>query len=211
MMETGVTIQAGSLLLAGLFERKSNSQAVVVTHPHPLYGGDMNNVVVETITRVYASRGFTTLRFNFRGVGASTGIHDSGGGERDDVQAAINFLLTSGMDDIHLSGYSFGAWVNSCMDNIPKEVKAIIAVSPPVAFLDYSKARRTSLLRYVISGRSDDFAPPEIIEEYLTGCGSKPQFDCIDNCDHFYSGCFLRLEDLLGAYIDNYLSTSPKS
>ncbi len=201
-METGITFQAGSLLLEGLYERVSNTRAVVVTHPHPLYGGDMHNSVVEAVVRVYVQKGYSTLRFNFRGVGSSSGVHDKGVGEKEDVLAAVNFLLASGMSTIHLAGYSFGAWVNGRVDVLPGEVEAMVAVSPPVAFLDYAQVAASPRLRYTVSGKNDDYAPPELIDKYLASWNSVAQFDRIDNCDHFYSGRIPELQEALGAFLE---------
>ncbi len=161
----------------------------------------MHNSVVESIAKVYAKKGFTTLRFNFRGVGNSSGVHDGGAGEKEDVLGAVNFLLASGMDAIHLAGYSFGAWVNAGLDNLPEEVKAMVAVSPPVAFLDYSEISAMPLLKYVVSGKNDEFAPPALVEKHLSSWNPESQFDFIDDCNHFYSGCFPRMEELLEAFL----------
>ena len=87
-MEEAVRIPAGPLTLEGLLGRRPGAEGVVVTHPHPLYGGDMHNDVVEALVDAYARAGFTTLRFNFRGTGGSGGRFDGGVGETAARRAA---------------------------------------------------------------------------------------------------------------------------
>ncbi|MEJ2024042.1 MAG: alpha/beta hydrolase, partial [Deltaproteobacteria bacterium] len=108
-----IDFRSGDLVLEGLLTRADGSRGVVVTHPHPLYGGNMQNNVVRAITRAYREAGYTTLRFNFRGVGASQGGFDNGRGEQKDVEAALQYRLSLGCDWLDLAGYSFGSWVNA--------------------------------------------------------------------------------------------------
>ncbi|MDV7394009.1 hypothetical protein RZS08_21700, partial [Arthrospira platensis SPKY1] len=94
--EETVFFPCGSLRLAGALRLAPGTDAVAITHPHPLYGGEMNNPVVELLAALYQRRGYTTLRFNFRGVGASGGRYDEGRGEQDDVRAAAACLAGLG-------------------------------------------------------------------------------------------------------------------
>src|SRR5438094_10611387 len=83
---------------------------VVICHPHPLYGGDMDNPVVVRVQQVCADLGLATLRFNFRGVGGSSGTHGGGGAEQDDARAALDALSkATGARPLGIAGYSFGA------------------------------------------------------------------------------------------------------
>ncbi|MGE5310313.1 MAG: alpha/beta hydrolase, partial [Nitrospirota bacterium] len=113
MAERQIFISSGNLKLEALLELVDGTAGVVVTHPHPLYGGDMENGVVESIVRVYRSKGYSTVRFNFRGAGMSQGRYEDGRGEQEDVRSAIQFLASHGKTRIDLAGYSFGAWVNA--------------------------------------------------------------------------------------------------
>ena len=86
----------------------------VIAHPHPLFGGTMDNKVVQTLARAFVASGWTTLRFNFRGVGASAGTHDEGRGETDDYLAVVaHGLALSGASSLALAGFSFGAFVTT--------------------------------------------------------------------------------------------------
>jgi len=196
-METRITFHSGSLVLDGQISPHSRKQAAVITHPHPLYGGDLANPVVEAITQTYARKGITTLRFNFRGVGRSEGVYANGIGEQEDVLAAIDVLVKSGFRDIHLAGYSFGAWVNGHITSLPPEVSAMILVSPPVAFMDYSAAPAQPLLKLVITGSDDEIAPPEIIKGHLPNWNPESELVVIDDADHFFFSRFQQLEEAL--------------
>ncbi len=203
-METGITFQAGTLQLEGLYQRQSNERGVIVTHPHSLYGGDMYNTVVGSVIQTYAEKGFTTLRFNFRGVGGSQGGYDNGEGEQQDVLGALNFLLTCGLTNLHLVGYSFGSWVNLRIDDYPDEVSDMVAISPPVALLSHRDVTQRPLLQYVISGTKDDFGPEKLVRSSVQSWNPKAQLEFIDNCDHFFSGHHRELEDLLSDYLTSH-------
>lgn len=96
-MEEKISFLSGDYELEGLFAKVSGDKGVVITHPHPLYGGDMYNPVVNTIASAYQKNGFATLRFNFRGVGKSQGNYDDGIGEQKDVNSAILYLSEMGI------------------------------------------------------------------------------------------------------------------
>src|SRR5213083_2207225 len=85
----------------------------VIAHPHPLFGGTMDNKVVQTLARAFVQCGFTAVRFNFRGVGASAGVHDEGRGEADDFLAVVAQVAGDAATPLALAGFSFGAFVTS--------------------------------------------------------------------------------------------------
>ena len=107
-VEEKISFKSDGLQLQGLLHR-AGVNGVVVTHPHPRYGGDMYNPVVATIIQAFQHQGYTTLRFDFRGVGNSQGRYDKGIGEKRDVCRALAYLAQINMDKICLAGYSFGA------------------------------------------------------------------------------------------------------
>ena len=104
-----VTFTCGDIELEGRLNPVSPSRAAVLTHPHPLYGGDLHNSVVATMAAAFEDNNWSTLRFNFRGTGRSGGHFSEGRAEVDDVQAAIGHLTGLGFKRISLAGYSFGA------------------------------------------------------------------------------------------------------
>lgn len=197
-----MAIPCGDILLEGRLGRSSKEKGVVVVHPHPLYGGTMDNSVVETITRAYARRGYSTLRFNFRGVGASGGSHDGGRGEQSDIRAAVDFLRAAGIRATELAGYSFGTWVLAKLSPLPKGVKRMLMVSPPVAFMDFSGIKPLMRDIRTITGSLDEFAPPRGVEKWLAACGAAGGMAVVQGADHFFSDCRRRLEDAVFQAID---------
>jgi len=200
-MEEKVCFRSGDFELEGLFESGLTSRGVVITHPHPLYGGDMHNPVVGAIRRAYRMKGVATLRFNFRGAGESEGQHDNGVGEQDDVLAALSFLRESGFQSVELAGYSFGAWVNALTLQRERLSENLVMVSPPVAFVDFASIGRLPGLRLVVTGSRDEIAPPGVIRQMLTTWNLSAHFDIIDGSDHFYNLHTRQLEDVLGRHI----------
>jgi alpha/beta superfamily hydrolase len=127
-------------------DKGTAGKAVVITHPHPLYGGTMSNPVVETIQSAYQQYGYATLRFNFRGVGGSQGNFDNGVGEKDDVRAAIAYAERMHAAKIDLAGYSFGAWVNAAVAAAKRTpIHSMVMVSPPVEFMAFENINAVEL------------------------------------------------------------------
>ncbi len=170
---------------------------MVVTHPHPLYGGDMYNLVVETIVHIYNIKGYSTLKFNFRGVGRSQGKYDNGDGEQKDVLAALSFLGDTGMEQIDLAGYSFGAWVNAHAVQEDVSVKNMVMVSPPVGFMDFQSIGPMDCLKLVVIGSRDDIAPWDAVKKMRSVWNPNARFEVIDGADHFYGGFLDQLEAIL--------------
>lgn len=196
-MEQTVIFESEGLELEALLSKESGGRAVVVTHSHPLYGGEMHNPVVEIIARAYQKIGYATLRFNFRGVGGSRGSYDDGKGEGQDVLAALAYLSDMGFINIDLAGYSFGAWVNAHVNLSAAVYERMVMVSPPVAFMDFSKVSTLPQLTLVVAGGRDDICPPDMIRQSLPGWNPSARFEIIPETDHFYSGALDALEGVL--------------
>jgi alpha/beta superfamily hydrolase len=201
--EEHVTFRSGELTLEGLFARPAagaSQPGAVVCHPHPLYGGSMHNNVVEAVLAAMWSLGYATLRFNFRGVGASEGEHDRGRGERDDADAALAFLVAQPgvrKDATVLAGYSFGAMVAMGAGLAADDVARVVAVALPVAMGDLSAggiARKPVLL---VSGDSDSYSPVPQLRSLQAALGKSARLEVIAGTDHFFGG----KEDELAAAI----------
>ncbi len=202
MKEMRVVFRSEDGNIEGLMVEGQATKGVVVTHPHPLYGGSMENNVVEAVVRAYGEKGYTTLRFNFRGVGRSEGRYDNGRGEQEDVRAAVAHLTQLGMTSIDLTGYSFGAWVNAqCIDSL-RDVRRMVMVSPPVNFLDFSFLKSCPKIRLVIAGSEDDIAPPAMIEKMLLVWNPESELKAINGADHFYWGKTGEIEAIIGDLIE---------
>jgi len=189
---------AGPCTLEGILTRETGTRGIIITHPHPLYGGDMHNPVVKTIARTFAAANYTTLRFNFRGAGSSHGEFADGVGEIDDLLAAREHLIARGIKDITLAGYSFGAWViiNAAaaekLDNEPQ-----ILISPPAAMLPFAENLKLPHLKQIITGELDQIAPPDPIKELIHSWNPDADFAVIPDCDHFFHGFQANLSAIL--------------
>ncbi len=201
MAEEPVFFMSGTLQIQGLLQTKPGDKGVVITHPHPLYGGSMHNNVVESLVHAYQQAGYATLRFNFRGVGSSQGEYDHGQGEQEDVKAALHYLAEQGKNVVDLAGYSFGVWVNALARPEGDIVHRMVMVSPPVAFLDFGPPQSIPQLRLVVAGSRDDIAPPELIKTILPNWNSSARLEIIEGADHFYGAYTEKLESILTDYL----------
>lgn len=204
-MAERVEISAGPLTLEGLLEKRPGGKGVVVAHPHPLYGGNMHNTVVKIVADSYARAGYSALRFNFRGVGASEGVYADGEGEKEDVLGAVKVLKDEGAESIHLAGYSFGSWVNAgVMHDLP-EVETVVMVSPPVNAMDFSFLGLDRRIRLVVTGDRDDIAGATLVKSMIPRWNPDAGFHVIEGCDHFYWG----REGILQSILDDFLRSLP--
>ncbi|UCE82305.1 MAG: alpha/beta hydrolase [Deltaproteobacteria bacterium] len=199
--EQRIFFTSNTIQIEGLIGLTSGDRGVVITHPHSLYGGSMHNNVVESLVRVYQRAGYSTLRFNFRGVGSSQGEYDGGLGEQQDVRSALQYLSGKGKTGIDLAGYSFGAWVNAMMGASGDTFERMIMVSPPVAFLEFPSVQLSPQLELVIAGSRDQIAPVEFIRTLLPAWNPRAVLHVIEGADHFYGGYTDELERIMEAYL----------
>ncbi len=201
MAEERIFFEAEGLKIEGLFENLGGEKGVVISHPHPLYGGSMHNNVVKTLAQAYREEGYSTLRFNFRGVGLSEGDYDNGKGEQQDVRAALQHLSKLGKTKIDLAGYSFGSWVNALGVNAFKEAGRLIMVSPPVDFIDFGFLEHSAKIQLVICGTLDDIAGYRTVERMLPSWNDKATFHVIEGADHFYMGYEDEIKRIVGEFL----------
>ncbi|MFO7910806.1 MAG: CocE/NonD family hydrolase [Desulfotignum sp.] len=200
-MENSVIIKNQTIRLQGMLGTATAGRGVVITHPHPLYGGNMDNPVVMQMTDSFAKKGFATLRFNFRGTAGSTGMYDNGQGEQTDVAAALQFLADQGITALFLAGYSFGARINASVVSGGYDISDHIMVSPPVGFMSFDDIPALPRTGLILTGQEDDIAPPDMVRAHINRWNITPRFEIIPGCDHFYGGCLA----LLGEIVENYL------
>jgi alpha/beta superfamily hydrolase len=176
---------------------------VTLCHPHPLYGGDMDNPVVVRAAEVCREAGLATLRFNFRGVGGSTGGHDEGRGEQDDLRAALDHLagLLPPGAALAAAGYSFGAAVTARVAmRRPLTGVALIAPAlamPALADLGDLAAVKGHLL--IVAGTADTYCPREALER-LHHAVPNATVRTVEGADHFFFGKLFPLGEIVGAW-----------
>ena len=192
MAEQRVGIACGAITLEGRLHLPEGSPApagIVVCHPHPLYGGDMSNPVVASICRVAGATGLATLRFNFRGTGASGGSHGDGRLEPEDVRSAITYLAKQAAlppGSIGLAGYSFGALMALAAGLADDRVAALAAVSPPLATRPVEGLDALSKPLLLISGTHDSFVPVESLHALAAQHPGRVTLHLVEGEDHFW-------------------------
>lgn len=201
MAEERIFLEAEGLKIEGLFEDLQGEKGVVISHPHPLYGGSMHNNVVKAVAHAYREQGYSTLRFNFRGVGLSEGDYDNGNGEKEDVHSALRYLSKLGKTKIDLAGYSFGSWVNALGIESFTEAERLIMVSPPVDFIDFSFLKHSPKIQLVICGTLDDIAGYKKVEKMLPLWNRGATFRVIEGADHFYMGYEDEIKSILREFL----------
>lgn len=185
-----------------------NAPLALLLHPHPQHGGTMNNKVVYTMYKTFASAGFSVLRFNFRGVGRSEGVYDNGEGELSDAAAAMDWMHATfpGSSSFWLAGFSFGAWITLQLLMRRPEVNGFIAVSPPADRYDFSFLSPCPVSGQVIQGDHDDIVTHASVVRMMERVTTKPNitlnFQTIEGADHF----FQRQQNELASIIRNYLN-----
>ena len=142
-------------------QKDRDAPIAIVLHPHPLYGGTMNNRVVYNLHYVFYNLGFTVLRFNFRGVGRSQGEYDHGTGELSDAAAALDYLQSMNQNAKHcwVAGFSFGAWIGMQLLMRRPEITGFVSVAPPANMYDFTFLAPCPASGLIISGTADKIVP----------------------------------------------------
>ncbi|MHC5209151.1 MAG: alpha/beta hydrolase [Planctomycetota bacterium] len=173
--------------------------AAVVCHPHPLFGGTLENKVVHATAKALAAEGLIVLRFNFRGVAGSEGSHEGGPGEQDDARAALDLAqqladsrAASRPDGaggaLIAAGYSFGAWAGLSVAAADPRVAGLLAIAPPVNFYDFAVVAATDKPLTVVYARDDEVVPAERLSAFLSGCARQPQVLATEGGGHMFHG-----------------------
>jgi len=201
-----------NIQLEGMLTFPQNSSrypAIIICHPHPKYGGDMNNNVVMGLSESLMAANFVIFRFNFRGVNLSEGVYDEEEAAITDVIAAASFLKTEAMVDeqrLFLAGYSFGAWVglqaavrsNNCF-------KAIAGISPPLEVYNFDFLVNNYQPIILMSGDRDAFCSTTQLDEIINRISSPKQKNVLSGTDHFYGGREKEAGDLVKDFFCCYL------
>jgi alpha/beta superfamily hydrolase len=194
----------GVQLRADLARVDDARAGIVLTHPHPLYGGDRFNPIVETLFAMLPAAGLTTIRFDFRGVNESGGTHDNGDSERLDVVAAIELLDFVQPDaPVWLVGYSFGALV--ALNVVDPRVNGWVAIAPPLAaFPGRTLSGTDHRPKLLLVPQHDQFSPPAAVAAIIEPWQAT-EMRTIDSCDHFLSGRVQSIADTVLTHLTRAL------
>ena len=173
----------------------------VIAHPHPLFGGTMDNKVVQTLARAFVACGWTAVRFNFRGVGASEGVHDEGRGECEDLRAVVEQLAPEG--PLAIAGFSFGAFVASCaIDRLwaTRDIRQVVLVGTAASRFSVASLPPAAHERaLVVHGEQDDTVPLAAVMDW-----ARPQslpVTVVPGGGHFFHGQLPLLKNLVARHL----------
>ena len=179
----------------------------LLLHAHPQYGGTMNNKVVYSLFQSFTRRGFSALRFNFRGVGRSQGRFDNGQGELSDAASALDWMQTHNPNasGCWIGGFSFGAWITMQLMMRRPEISGFISVAPPASMQDFSFLAPCPASGMIVHGNRDDVVPIASVDKLAQKVSSQKNitidYRVIDGADHF----FREHMDILIGHIEDYL------
>jgi len=199
-----VRFACGDLQLEGeLTSPAAPQQGAVICHPHPQYGGDMNNSVVLALARALDAAGYATLRFNFRGVGGSTGAYANAIGEVDDARAATRCLSErSGVQRVTLAGYSFGAMVILRAGPTLAAVDRLIAVAPPLAFFSLQELQECPKAKLFVVGDGDRYCSVAELSRQLQTVAEPKTQQIVPGADHFFLGHEATIARAVRAFVE---------
>ena len=176
-------------------QRGNDAPTAIMLHPHPEFGGTMNNKVVYNLHYAFHKMGFTVLRFNFRGVGRSQGEFDRGVGELSDATSALDYLQSLNVNSKHcwVAGFSFGAWIGMQLLMRRPEITGFVSVAPPVNMYDFSFLAPCPSSGLVVSGGEDSVVPHQDIADFVAEHqkhqrGVTITHRLIPGADHFFKG-----------------------
>ncbi len=198
---------AGQLELL-LSEGLAGRGVLVVSHPHPLGGGSMNNKVVSSLIREAHERGLSCVRFNFRGVGQSQGVHDHGQGEQDDLRTVIAAALQRWPGErLLLAGFSFGSYIAASVAAQAQpswSLQGLLLVAPPVHNYPLSSLSLPSPT-WILQGDADELVDAQEVQAWASASAAVDHLDMVESCGHFFHGRLDRVRAFMGAAIDRLL------
>jgi alpha/beta superfamily hydrolase len=181
----------------------------VCCHPHSLYGGTMQNKVVHTLARAAQDQRVTSLRFNFRGVGASAGSYDSGVGESEDATTVVDWCRSElGAERLLALGFSFGAYVAFRLATL-RDAGLLVTVAPPVRRFDFGRLEIPRCPWLVAQGDADELVDHEAVRGWAEGVEPAPDVKILPGAEHFFHGRLTELRALVADWLAAKLAEKP--
>lgn len=200
---------------AGKLEAISNVAApaearrgvAVICHPNPVQGGTMHNKVVTMLERSLRESGLDTVRFNFRGTGASEGRYDEGNGEGEDLAAVVAWARRMRPGDaLWLAGFSFGSYV-TIRNAVRLAADALVSIAPPAGRFALTQVQAPACPWLIVQGEADEVVEPQAVFDWIDSLPVKPELVRMPETSHFFHR---RLLDLRGAVKHAVLSWLPE-
>ena len=195
--------------------KRANAPIALILHPHPRAGGHMNHPVSVQLYHLFMKRGFSVLRFNFRGVGRSQGEFDAGIGELADAATALDWLQAANpqASQFWVAGYSFGAYIGMQLLMRRPETDGFISVSPPTNMYDFSFLAPCPASGLILHGQADTVVPPveveRVVSKLRTQKGIVIDYELVEGATHFWAEHLPEVEKRVGAYLDKRLEAEP--
>jgi uncharacterized protein len=192
--------------------KRANAPVALLLHPHPQYGGTMNNKVVYSLYQTFVRRGFSTLRFNFRGVGRSQGRFDNGQGELSDAASALDWMQTHNPNTAScwIAGFSFGAWVGMQLMMRRPEIRGFISVAPPASMHDFSFLAPCPASGMILHGDKDEVIPQASVDKLAQKLQKqkniKIDYRVVEGSDHFFQDHVDDINKHVNDYLDKVLT-----
>ena len=199
--------------------KSETAPIALILHPHPKAGGQMNHPVAVQLFHLFMKRGFSTLRFNFRGVGRSQGEYDQGMGELSDAASALDYLQAMNPNSKHcwVAGFSFGAWIGMQLLMRRPEITGFISVAPPANMYDFSFLAPCPSSGLIINGTADRVAPPKdthaLVGKLREQKGITISHEEIEGADHFFRDDETHMKpmiDLVQGYVRKRLTETSR-
>lgn len=188
--------------------KEPNAPVAIILHPHPEFGGTMNNQVVYNLFYMFVERGFAVLRFNSRGVGRSQGMFDHGVGELSDAAAALDWLQSINKESkgCWIAGFSFGAWIGMQLLMRRPEVEGFISIAPQENLYDFSFLAPCPSSGLIIHGSEDRVTPPssvqKLVDKLKTQKGITIEQQILQGANHFFENHVEELIEHCAEYLD---------
>ncbi len=217
MPEVIINGPAGRIEARYHHETPPDSPIAIILHPHPQFGGTMNNQIVYQLYYTFVRRKFSVLRFNFRGVGRSQGLFDNGPGELSDAATALDWMQSFNPDSrsCWIAGVSFGSWIAMQLLMRRPEIEGFITVAPPANLYDFSFLAPCPSSGVMINGGADRVVPTDsvvsLVERLKTQKGVVIKHQVVPEANHFFESKVDDLMEIVDGYLDDRLGVNEES
>ena len=217
MPEVIISGPAGRIEARYHHEPESEGPVAIILHPHPQFGGTMNNQIVYQLYYTFVRRKFSVLRFNFRGVGRSQGLFDNGPGELSDAATALDWMQGYNPDSkfCWIAGVSFGSWISMQLLMRRPEIAGFISVAPPANLYDFSFLAPCPSSGLMINGSEDRVVSTEdvigLVERLKTQKGVIIDHQVVPKANHFFENQVVELMQQVDTYLDHRLNEPEES
>ncbi|MDR1375825.1 MAG: alpha/beta hydrolase [Holosporaceae bacterium] len=208
MPEIVLTGHAGRIEAKYHHSRNPKAPLAIILHPNPLQGGSMNNRVTVSLYSTFVKNGFSVIRFNFRGVGKSEGVHDKGEGELTDAAAVLDWIqsINQGQRAIWIAGFSFGSLIGMQLLMRRPEISGFVSVCPPANIYDFSFLAPCPVSGMIINGENDQICPilnvNKLVDKLNNQRGISIDYRIISDCDHSFQNYLTLIHEYVTEYLE---------